>query len=193
MALRGCRSSIRNTQRLGNAIEEFALFFVWEYYNNINMKNKTKQLLTYIALNHQPASITSLLKISYLIDLVAMKKKSRQVSDFEFIRYNFGPFDSKIYDYLKDLSNANILVSKSDYTSVGEEYVVYSINDKAELNFDDLKEDQDIIDKVLKQVYGYNARILTEIAYGTKPMKALKATMGGNENIGSKLDLTLSR
>ena len=155
------------------------------------MKSKTKQLLTYIALKHQPASITSLLKITYLIDLVGMKKKKSQISDFEYIRYNFGPFDSKIYDYLKDLSNDNLLVSKSDNTAVGEEYVIYSINEKASLNFDEIKDNQEIIDEVLNQVYGYNARILTEIAYGTKPMKALGATMGGNENIGKKLDLSL--
>ena len=64
------------------------------------MSKKTDQLLTYIVKGHPEISITSLMKLSYLVDLVNIGKTDKQVSDFRYTRYIYGPFDHKIYKYL---------------------------------------------------------------------------------------------
>lgn len=154
------------------------------------MQSKTKQLIAYI-LKRQKASVTSLMKLAYLADLVSIKKTGKQVSDFKYIRYNYGPFDSKIYRYIEDLTNEGLITSHTEYTPSGNELVTYELEDDAELTFDMLSDEEvESIEEVLTQLEGYGARALTEIAYKTKPMIALGATLGGNENLGEELDLS---
>ena len=155
-------------------------------------RTKTKQLLAYLIQEHSSASVTVLIKLSYLIDLVSVKKEHNQVTDFEYRRYYFGPFDNSIYSLLSELETEGVIVGGVKYTSGGEEYVVYSINgEKEDVSFDRLTEkDYEVADQVLEQVRGYGAKVLTEVAYQTAPMKKLGATLGGNENLNEKLDLT---
>ena len=47
------------------------------------------------------------------------------------------------------------------------------------------------MDEVLDSVNGYGAKALTEIAYKTKPMQALGATLNGGEHLNEKLDMSL--
>lgn len=153
---------------------------------------KTKHLLTYLVQEHASASVTVLIKLSYLIDLISVQKKHTQVTDFEYKRYYFGPFDNSIYPLLTELEAEGVIVSEQKYTPGGEEYVVYSINEeKEEISFDKLSDnDCEIANQVLEQLRGYGAKVLTEIAYLTAPMKKLGATLGGNEHLNEKLDLT---
>lgn len=51
---------------------------------------KTKNMLIKI-LEETPRDITSLMKLSYLIDLSAIRKLGKKISDFRYIRYNYGP------------------------------------------------------------------------------------------------------
>lgn len=153
---------------------------------------KTKQLLAYI-LKKQKESVTSLMKLSYLIDLVHVNKESNQVTDFEYLRYNFGPFDRKIYLYIEDMTESGLLIEDTEYTYGGEEFITYKLKEGAEISFDELKPDEiESVDEVTEELKGYGARDLTEVAYKTKPMIALGATLGGDENIGVKLDLNAS-
>ncbi len=152
---------------------------------------KTKQLLTYLIQEHSSASVTVLMKLSYLIDLISVKKVRKQVTDFEYRRYFFGPFDQKIYLLLSELESEGIIIAESKYTSGGEEYVTYSIKmGEEDISSDQLtEEDYAIADQVLEQLRGYGAKVLTDIAYQTAPMKKLGATQGGNQNLNAKLDL----
>jgi len=153
------------------------------------MLSKTQQLLAYLIKNHPKASITVLMKLSYLIDLVSVKKKQKQITDYNYIRYYYGPFDNKINTDLQVLIDEKIIEPRSDYVPSGEEYVVYNFNEDSNFTSELSKDELSIVDGILENVKGYGARALTEIAYKTKPMLKLGATLGGHENLLEKLDL----
>lgn len=153
------------------------------------MCQKTKQLLCYI-LQDSPRDVTSMIKLSYLIDLAAVRKFDRQISEFNYIRYNYGPFDQKVYSNLNDLQKEGKVVSFSYYNTYGES-VLFKLNTQPEEDeFNLLSADEkSLIKEMLESLSGYGAKMLTEIAYSTAPMKALGAKLGGNEHLGELLDL----
>ncbi|MBC8358348.1 MAG: SocA family protein [Candidatus Aminicenantes bacterium] len=155
------------------------------------MNGKTKQFLIYIAKNYIPATVTSLMKLAYLADLVSVTKEENQISNFKYKRYKYGPFDSKIYGYLTELANQEILKEEIEYTATAEEYIKYKFNEnKEDIKFDKLDEkEMNTTDEVLESLKGYGVKALTEITYKTKPMLALGATLGGEENLNVPLDL----
>lgn len=154
------------------------------------MKQKTLQLLAYIAKHFSPVTITSLLKLSYLIDLSYFTKNQKQISGFEYKRYTYGPFDKRIYEYVDELLRLSILTSKVEYANLASEYFTFEYKEDAEFESDKLKVDElETIDEVLNTLRGCGAKTLTIIAYKTKPMLALGATLGGSENIGVKLNM----
>lgn len=152
---------------------------------------KTKQMLVYIIKNSPKSYLTSLMKLSYLADLISVKRHGHQISDFEYIRYYYGPFDNKIYTVLSDLVYEGTVLGEPIYSHDGDENLLYFFNEnKEDYNFEELSEaDKVIIDEVLEQLKGYGVKTLTEVAYKTAPMKKLGATLGGNEALGNKLDL----
>lgn len=154
--------------------------------------SKDEQLLAYISKYHPRATVTVFMKLCYLIDLISFQKKGVGISSFQYIRYKYGPFDKKIYDKLEKLRDDDLIVEDSFFTSGGEEVPYYSFNDETSLSLDKIKpEEKALIDEVLEMLKGYGAKTLTEICYKTKPMRALKATLGGTEGINKKLDLAL--
>lgn len=154
------------------------------------MKEKTRQLLLYLIKNHPRASITSLMKLAYLADLISVKRHGKKISSFTYKRHYFGPFDKSIYNYVESLTEDGLVTAESDFGKTGEEFSVYSLTKEEKLKFDLLKEkDIIIIEELLNSVRGYGAKMLTEIAYKTKPMKKLKATIGGDEHLGERLKL----
>jgi hypothetical protein len=76
---------------------------------------KDHQILAYLAKAHPSASITVLMKLSYLIDLFSTKKRGKKISSFNYIRYSYGPFAQQVYDVVEDLVLNGILVPKNDY------------------------------------------------------------------------------
>jgi uncharacterized phage-associated protein len=152
---------------------------------------KTKQLLAYLIQNNPSVSITSLMKLSYLVDLVAIKKNNKKISDFEYQRYKYGPFDNQIYIVLKDLMKRNIIYEDSALSEMGEEFIIYKHNDKADFPLDQITlEEKEIIDEVVRSLKGYGAKALTELTYRTKPMQKIGAKIGNDEGLNQKLDLT---
>jgi uncharacterized phage-associated protein len=154
----------------------------------MNMKNV--QMLAYLAKGHPEASVTVLIKLCYLSDLISIKRNSEKISNFNYIRYYYGPFDMEVYKDLEYLVENQILIASSEYTQKNGEAIIYKINEEKNIDIDKLTDgDCLIMDELLESVRGYGAKALTDIAYSTKPMKALKATLGGNEHLGEKLDL----
>ena len=153
------------------------------------MCQKTKQLLCYI-LQDSPRDVTSMIKLSYLIDLAAVRRFEHQISEFEYIRYNYGPFDQKVYTNLNDLQKEGKVVSFSHYNTYGEN-VLFKLNAQPEDDEFSLlsPEEKSLVREMLDSLTGYGARMLTEIAYSTAPMKVLGATLGGNEHLGETLNL----
>ena len=155
-------------------------------------KNKDLQILAYFAQKHPKASITVLMKLCYLADLISVKRDKKQITSFEYRRYNFGPFDNNVYSCVEELTSKGILRAETDYTSTGNEFVVYHFNDEAGFSFNEVSEkEKGIIDELLASVNGYGAKVLTEIAYKTEPLKSLGATIDGGEHLNAKLDLSL--
>jgi hypothetical protein len=148
---------------------------------------KTKQLLYYIISRYPKASVTALMKLCYLIDLVSIKKTSVQISEFSYIRYFFGPFDQKIYSLLETL-HASQTISASLFYTQDTEYAIYSVSKKLPTNLLN-KQEKLIINSLVKELIGYGAKGLTHIAYNTKPMLAINAKLGDTTNLNKKLNL----
>lgn len=155
------------------------------------LDNKTKQLLAYLIDRHAVATVTSLVKLSYLSDLVFYQKTQTQISDLNYIRWHYGPYDSRISQYLLSLVQDGTVKSEVEFTTDGNEYYRYTLKnksyDKSLLSQDEVN----AVDAVLNSLVGYGANALIKVAYGTKPMKALNATIGGSEHLGEKLDLAI--
>lgn len=153
--------------------------------------SKTQQLLAYLSSRHTDASITVLMKLAYLVDLVSYKKFKKQISDFTYVRFYYGPYDSAINTYVEELLNQGILSATTEYTNSGNEYVVYRFNVDMVVSFGNLDDIEiELIDEVLEGLKGYGAKTLTDIAYKTAPLIKMGATQGGKEHLGELLDLS---
>ena len=169
-------------------------WFICAYFKIImqgdNMKEKTKQLLAYIIQHHPPLPITSLMKLSYIVDLISIKKYEKQVSNFEYIRYKYGPFNNKIYEYMQDLLKDNIISEEPAYTPMGDEYILYKFNEESIIVFDKLTDNEkEIVNEVLDSLLGYGAKALVDLAYRTKPMERIGAKQDNDVGLNAKLDL----
>lgn len=153
---------------------------------------KSKLLLRYILKDAADKGVTSLMKLSYLIDLVAVRELGHQLSSFKYIRFNYGPFDARIYKDLEDLQKNEFISSYTDYATqgYGEQVVFYKSNEESIVDDEFTNEEKIIIQKVLNEFKAYGAKPLTEIAYKTDPMRKFNATLGGNEHLGELLELS---
>jgi len=157
---------------------------------NQPLNAKTKELVEYLIAKHHVSTVTSLIKLCYLSDLVSVKERSTKISSFEYVRWYYGPYDKAINDYLYELVKDGEIKSEIDYTPDGQEYVKYKCTE--EVSQVDHLTDDDLghVNAVLESLKGFGAKALTEVAYKTKPMKQLNATLGGREHLGEKLDLS---
>jgi len=157
-------------------------------------QKKTLQLIKYFCSTHPNTTVTALMKLSYLADLISMKEQKKQISCFEYIRYSFGPYDSRIYSYVEELQTNEDIVASNQYSTTGDEYLTYNATTSLEQlhdeDFDLLSiEDLKIIKNLVSELSGYGAKMLTEMAYKTAPMRNLGATLGGTEGLNKKLNM----
>lgn len=156
------------------------------------VSEKTKQLIDYLVSKHHLSTVTSLIKLCYLCDLVSVGAGNNQITSFSYYRWHFGPYDKKIEDVLFQLVESGDIESDISYTDYGTEYVKYKVANDDDPKVDKLTDaDLGHINAVLDSLKGYGPKALTQVAYKTKPMLALKATLGGTENMGKKLDLAI--
>ena len=155
------------------------------------ISSKNLELLMYILRQRPSSGVTELMKLCYLIDLTSIKEEGKQISDFNYVRYTYGPFDEKIYLCLRRLVGERNVIERSSYTISGNEHITYELN--VELSGSKkislTKKEIFIIDEVLDVMRGHGAKALTDVAYKTKPMQKLGATIGGDENLNIALDL----
>ena len=152
---------------------------------------KTAQLLTYIVKHYGYSTVTSFMKLAYLIDLISVEKIKKQISSFTYKRYLFGPFDKIIYVYLSELVGQDILREKPSISPMGDEYIIYEYmgNDK-KVKFDLLNRTElSLMDSVLNELQGLGAKALSQVAYATEPMKKLGATMNNRKGLNKTIDL----
>lgn len=149
--------------------------------------SKKNQMLLLEILSSASKSLTSLMKLSYLIDLAHYRKTGSQISEYTYVRYRYGPFDSEIYSDLKELESANKISTSVEHTKTGDETIIYEASQDE--NYSLTTDEQETIDAVLESLAGYGAKALTELTYKTSTMVALGATLGGDENLNAILDL----
>lgn len=151
------------------------------------MNKKNQQLITYLVSKHTNCTITSLMKLSYLVDLFNMKESGNKISSYEYIRFHYGPFCNEISQDIDELMENGAIEPKMEYDpAFGNEYVVYNL--KKDIGTSELSENEiENIDVLLDKFRGYGAKALTLVAYKTDPMKDLGATLGGNEGMRRKL------
>lgn len=158
---------------------------------SVDINNKTGDLLRYLIKRHPNPTVTVLMKLCYLVDLVALKNSDNKVSDFRYIRYKFGPFDKSIYTYLESLAENHSVSQEQGFANeTANDFIVYIPGQSAKDEYPLLSAvDVSAADKVLDEVSGYGAKALTDIAYKTKPMLAIGATRGGDEGLYAELNL----
>ncbi len=152
--------------------------------------NKTQQLLAYIVKNHSRLSVTGLMKLAYLSDLVSIKKNYGKITAYEYIRYKHGPFDKRIYEHVRKLVDQKIIYEDVDFSPTGDEFIVYKYNTESEHDYPQLPaKAKGVVDEVLESLKGYGAKALTEVSYRTKPMLKLGAKLDNEVGLNQKLDL----
>ena len=151
--------------------------------------SKTKELIKYLIYNMNLPTITSITKMLYLIDLAAVSSAGKKITNLNFIRYYYGPYDSSIKNILDEM----ILKHETDvdvkFLPNGEPYLVYrSPKGVAECLYNG--DNENIVNDLVNDLGHLSPKSLTEIAYKTKPMMKLNATLGGNEHLNETLDLS---
>lgn len=150
----------------------------------------TEQLVAYIVKNYPGATITSLMKLSYFADLLNIKQNGNQISKFAYERYLYGPFDNRIYRCVESLISRDVINERHEYSSAGDECIKYIFNPESVYAFSSLSEKAiGVIDNMLSKLRGYGSRALTELSYKTKPMQAIGAKIGDNNNMKARLNL----
>lgn len=152
--------------------------------------NKTAEVIYRIVENNSTASITVIMKLLYLIDLIHLKKNGKKLTDLNYKRYFYGPFSSEVYTIVDDLIRQDLLNTEARFTR-DTDYFVYKIANAPKGNTNLTEEEIDFLNKTLKEFEGLSAKFLTEVTYHTKPMKELGATIGGNEEFETELNLSL--
>lgn len=149
----------------------------------------TQKYLLYFSKFHAKPSVTVLMKLCYLLDLTSIKESDVKLTRYDYYRYSFGPFDNKIYADLEALVTKGLAVPATDYTTLGTEVVYYKVNEEVSDKVILEGQGAELAAELLDAVKGYGAKELTQIAYKTKPMLKLGATLGGNEHLMESLDL----
>ena len=153
------------------------------------LSNRQK-LIAQLIQRHDRPTVTVLMKLAFLLDLIARKKEQDVYFGYVYRRYTYGPFDEAIYHDLKALIDDGVAIATTEYTSDGKEYIVYNFNEEpTDTDFSITEVQEAMFNEIMESLKGYGAKALTDIAYKTAPMQALGATLGGNEHINEVLNL----
>lgn len=151
--------------RLSNALNMPIEYFLLDSINR-----KTVELYNYIfsKLKWVP-NIMQYMKLPFFIDFEKYKEIWKKISNLEYIRWHYWPFDQKVYDYQK----------------------LFSVN--FELWFDNLtyvyltEEERLFIDKILNKLPINDWDKLKKLSYETEIMQKLWVTLWDNKKMGEFL------
>ena len=141
-----------------------------DYLFSEKINRKTFELFIYLEKKLRgELDIMQYMKLPYFIDLTSMKTSGCKLTNFEYYRCHYGPFDPRVYAYQSITKNFNQDIKYSYLESMIE-----------------------MIDSVLENLPCENGTKLKKLSYETPPMKALGATLSGKEFMGKELDLSLA-
>jgi len=117
----------------------------------------------------QNIGITRMLKLLYLIDLVALARTNNKITNVKYYYYAFGPYSNRIIEELNKLVDKKIIIDNKFYTKNGISHD-YGLNNYNKNNFNINKEQKDIIDEILTKYGKMDLDKLLDIIYITRPM-----------------------
>ena len=140
-----------------------------DYIISDKIDRKTFELFAYLCSKiWWKLDIMQFMKLPYFIDLKSVKNLGFQITNFEYIRYDFWPFDKKIYSY-KWLFEDN-------------EYII---------TFSYIQDLISEIDTIISDLPVNDGKKLKILSYKTPPMQAFWATLWGTEHIWERLNLAV--
>ncbi|MFA6039346.1 MAG: type II toxin-antitoxin system antitoxin SocA domain-containing protein [Candidatus Peribacteraceae bacterium] len=164
---------------------------MFERFFGQRLDEKTRDLATYIyALlteNGVKCDIFFLTKTLYLCDVATYRYTGRQITNLSWEWWDYGPFDTKIYDYRKDLIHRGVLGPNDIESKIKHQSVAYVHIQK----LSDLE--AAITKKVVLQVKDLDFNGLKNLAYKTPPIEAAQQK-GLKPGVKAKLDFnTITR
>ncbi len=143
------------------------------------MKRAVKVLLYFLA--RKPLNRTEIMKYLYLYEYIFRKHTGRPGTELKFIRWEYGPFDSTVYNILDTLEFEGA-ISSTVYKNIygNDTYIYKSLNDFSDL--DDVE--KDVADYVLYELSNKSYQAMIDVVYSTPPMLKILAT---EEQIEGKL------
>lgn len=94
--------------------------------------------------------LSKLYKILYFIDFGHYAKYNEPVSDFEYLRFKFGPVPKGLNDYLNLLEDEKLIDRRKKQTNYGEHDIFELYPDKGVVSYSFTEEETDTIDKTLE-------------------------------------------
>lgn len=137
------------------------------------MNNKLRSVMRYIVKNYPyPDDLTKtrITKLVYLIDWENVKEYGTQITNIEWFFDHYGPYVSDVLDEADEDKTVSINSTISNFGTV--KYIVKPKNDKKELLYDDLTDnDKDIIDRVIDKTKSFYWNEFINYVYSTEPIK----------------------
>ena len=137
------------------------------------MNNKLRSVMRYIVKNYPyPDDLTKtrITKLVYLIDWENVKEYGTQITNIEWFFDHYGPYVSDVLDEADEDKTVSINSTISNFGTV--KYIVKPKNDKKELLYDDLTDnDKDIIDRVIDKTKSFYWNEFIDYVYSTEPIK----------------------
>ncbi len=150
---------------------------------------RTKSIIKYLVFSMNLPTVTSITKMLYLIDLASVSSTGNKTTSLRFVRYYYGPYDKNIKKMLDEMTSANEIEADVKYLSNGEPFIAYrSPSSNIDCTYEG--ENAQIVSDLVNSLGNLSPKSLTEIAYKTKPMTRLGATLGGNEHLNEVLNLS---
>ncbi len=135
--------------------------------------SRNAQVLKAICERRPDLGITKLLKLAYLADLEARKLLGHPISEFQYIRYHHGPFDTDVYNAVGELeAHGHVSRYEANYRPG---YHKHGVRNKPTTFGHGLSPAEvEIIDYVVKSYGPMPLNTLLDKVYATEPMRAVE-------------------
>ena len=141
---------------------------------NSSLRMTTKLILYFVINTKGYITKTQLVKFLYLADLYAVKWQGKQITDLNWVYYQFGPYEEEIDNELERLKSEGIIKEKSDREAnliqLGENVPsIESLNIPLSMKF--------MLDNIRREWAGKGKekfQALLDYVYNTAPMKEVK-------------------
>jgi uncharacterized protein YwgA len=146
---------------------------------NIEKLSLTEKIILYLVyqLKKRKRSVlvgrTRIMKLLYLVDLVAKYRLGKTITGSRYFYHFFGPYSEEIQDAIISLTEKGLLLDKPVLTNVGQAHD-YDVKSEPPPALPLKKEEKLILDEILKKFGRKKLEDLVATTYQTPPMKTAK-------------------